>query len=59
MVRVQLNKPWPDAYAFVEPASFTPTFILIHEGKEVDRIEGYPGDNHFWFLLNTMLDKLP
>lgn len=58
IVRVQLNKPWPETYAFVEPATMTPSFILIDNGEEVDRIEGYPGDEHFWFLLNLMLDKL-
>jgi len=59
MVRVQLNKPWPDNYSFVQAATVTPSFILVHEGVEIDRIEGYPGDIHFWFLLNSMLDQLP
>jgi thioredoxin-related protein len=59
LVRVQLNEVWPDPYTFIEPASVTPTFILVSEGKEVDRLVGYPGDEHFWFLLNEMLDKLP
>jgi len=57
MVRVQLNKPWPEAYASIKPARFTPTFILVQNGEEIDRIEGYPGDQHFWFLLTQLLNK--
>ena len=56
--RVDLNSPWPADLVSVTPATLTPTFILIHEGNEVDRIAGYPGDNHFWFLLGEMLKKL-
>jgi len=56
---LQLNEPWPEDYAFINPASVTPTFILVEDGEEVDRIVGYPGDEHFWFLLNELLDKLP
>jgi len=60
LVRVQLGDDWPERYAFVNPAAVTPTFILVgDDGEEVDRIVGYPGDEHFWFLLNELLDKLP
>ena len=34
------------------------TFILVDKGEEVDRLIGYPGDEHFWFLLGDMLEKL-
>ena len=34
---------------------FTPTFLLVHHDKEVGRIEGYPGDEFFWALLNMLL----
>jgi thioredoxin-related protein len=33
---------------------FTPTFILAHDGQEVGRIEGYPGEDFFWALLKTL-----
>lgn len=36
---------------------FTPTFILIEDGIEVGRIEGYPGEDFFWGLLGMMLDR--
>lgn len=33
---------------------FTPTFILAHNGQEVGRIEGYPGEEFFWGLLKSL-----
>lgn len=56
--RLQLADPWPNDLQDVRKASFTPTFILIDNGVEVDRLVGYPGDEHFWFLLNQMLEQL-
>lgn len=41
------------------PILYTPTFVLVANGKEVGRIEGYPGDAFFWGLLERLLDKLP
>jgi len=38
---------------------FTPTFVLLDDGKELSRIEGYPGEDFFWALLGMMIDKLP
>ena len=37
--------------------SFTPTFILVRDGQEVSRIEGYPGEDFFWGLLERMLEE--
>jgi thioredoxin-related protein len=37
---------------------YTPTFILVEDGAEVDRIVGYPGENAFWSLLGQMLERL-
>ncbi|MDJ1018185.1 MAG: hypothetical protein QNJ35_16870 [Paracoccaceae bacterium] len=36
---------------------FTPTFLLVEDGRELDRMEGYTGDEFFWVLLNQMLDR--
>lgn len=35
---------------------FTPTFILVHDGTEKGRIEGYPGEDFFWGLLGQVMD---
>ena len=34
---------------------FTPTFILIEKDQEIARIEGYPGEDFFWVLLEEAL----
>jgi len=36
---------------------FTPTFILLRDGREVGRILGYPGADFFWSLLDDQLRK--
>lgn len=45
----------PDGVTFTRPAVFTPTFVLVQDGRELGRIEGYPGDNFFWGMLEMML----
>jgi len=55
---LQLSEAMPTQYSDVKPARVTPTFILVEGNKEIDRLEGYPGDNYFWFLLGEMLAKL-
>lgn len=36
---------------------FTPTFVLVHMGKELGRIEGNPGEDFFWPLLYKLLSS--
>jgi thioredoxin-related protein len=47
--------------AFTSYVRFTPTFILVKDGVEVGRIEGYPGEDFFWGLLAMMFKdaKIP
>jgi len=49
----------PEDVAFTSPPVFTPTFVLIDEGRELGRIEGYAGDEFFWFVLGQLLDAHP
>lgn len=56
--RLQIADPLPAEFSKVRPATVTPTFILVDNGQEVDRLVGYPGDEYFWFLLGEMLEKL-
>jgi len=55
--RIDLYEPVPDDLSLAGTVSFTPTFILVEDGKELARIEGYPGDAFFWGLLEMMLKK--
>ncbi|MDA5094545.1 thioredoxin family protein [Aliiroseovarius sp. KMU-50] len=45
------------AFSLKRPVSFTPTFLLIEGGHEMARIEGYPGEDFFWGLLERMLTE--
>ena len=41
------------------PVRFTPTFVLVDEDHEIGRIEGYPGEDFFWGLLERLLQTPP
>tara|TARA_R110002049_G_scaffold10127_3_gene50336 strand:+ start:39746 stop:40108 length:363 start_codon:yes stop_codon:yes gene_type:complete len=36
---------------------FTPTFIVVDDGRELARLEGYPGRDFFWPLLDQILQE--
>ncbi len=36
---------------------FTPTFVLFDDGREIGRIEGYPGEDFFWGLLQNLVPE--
>ena len=55
LTRIQLRAPLPVGMQFDRPAAFTPTFVLLQDGIEVGRIEGYPGADFFWGLLGQMI----
>ena len=57
--RVDVHEPLPGDLRFLKPAFFTPTFILVTQGREIGRIQGYPGEDFFWSLLGELLEKLP
>ena len=56
--RAQIND-LPENVEFASRPVFTPTFVLIDDGRELGRIEGYAGDEFFWFLLGQLLDAHP
>lgn len=53
--RVDLHAPVPEDLHFNGPVIFTPTFILVEDGEEQGRIEGYAGDEMFWAMLTVTL----
>lgn len=55
--RYDLHHDRLDGVSLVRPVLFTPTFLLIENGAEVGRIEGYPGDAFFWGLLSGMFQR--
>ncbi len=43
----------------VSPIRFTPTFVLMAENREIARIEGYPGEDFFWDMVQQIILRLP
>jgi hypothetical protein len=59
LIRQDIASALPDGVELSSPPVFTPTFVLLHDGTEIGRIEGYPGEDFFWGLLGMMIEKLP
>ena len=56
LARYDLHSETPDVM-LQKRVHFTPTFLLIQDGVEVGRIEGYPGEDFFWGLLTMMFQR--
>lgn len=57
LYRMDIRAKRPDDITFARSLTFTPTFVLVVDGREVSRIEGYPGEDFFWGLLGKMLSQ--
>lgn len=58
--RVDIHAARPGDLQDIQGVRFTPTFVLTDDqGREVGRINGYPGQDFFWGLLSELLEKLP
>lgn len=55
--RMDIHAKRPDDITFARSLTFIPTFVLVVEGQEMSRIEGYPGEDFFWGLLGKMLSQ--
>ena len=53
--RIDRDRPLPSDLADIDPGAFTPTFVVVDEGREIGRIRGYPGDAFFFGLLDRIL----
>ncbi len=56
--RVDLRAPRPADLEVVGDVVYTPTFVLMEDGREVGRITGYPGEDFFWPMLEDLLRGL-
>ena len=56
--RLMVHTQLPEGIALKAPATYTPTFVLIEEGREIGRITGYPGEDFFWGYLADLISKL-
>jgi thioredoxin-related protein len=56
--RVNIDQSVPPDLAFIAIERITPQFVLVANGREIGRIRGYPGEDHFWGLLGVLIKKL-
>ena len=56
--RVDLHALRPDDLQSISGVIYTPTFLLVEAGRELGRITGYPGEDHFWGLLGHILERI-
>jgi thioredoxin-related protein len=54
--RVQIDDV-PDELVLKSRPVLTPTFILVRDGQELARLEGYPGEDFFWPMLSQMIEQ--
>lgn len=55
--RYDIHGDPPENLSLLRKVVFTPTFILVNDGQEIGRIEGYPGEDFFWALLSQMIER--
>ena len=55
--RIDIHDDYPADLSFARSLFFTPTFVLVEDGQELARIEGYPGEDCFWGLLEVMMAR--
>ena len=56
--RLDIHDKLPQKFTLKSPPAFTPTFVVVKDGAEIGRIEGYPGEDFFWGLLEQVLKLL-
>lgn len=52
--RVQIDE-LPGDLVIARRVNYTPTFLVVEDGRELARLEGYPGPDFFWPLLDALL----
>ena len=55
--KVDLDRGVPADLTLDAPVRFTPTFVLVENGREIGRVTGYINDATFWGLLEKLLMK--
>jgi hypothetical protein len=55
--RLDIDAPLPPDLGFIDVERLTPLFVLVDKGREIGRIRGYPGEDHFWGLLRMLIEQ--
>ena len=56
--RVDIQNQKASGIVLASPVRYTPTFVVVDNGREIGRITGYSNDNAFWGLLDALAAKL-
>lgn len=56
--RVDADEDLPPDLEHLVGVFYTPTFVVMEEGREVGRIIGYPGEDFFWPMLDEIIAKM-
>ena len=56
--RVNMDSPATFRVRLVSPVRYTPTFVVVDDGREIGRITGYINDDAFWGLLRTFVTRI-
>lgn len=53
--RINLDRGQPQGLGLAMPVHYSPTFVLVDEGREIGRVIGYIDASTFWGLLTKMV----
>ena len=56
--RIDIHDPLPGDISLSTRIAYTPTFVLLEDGREVGRLEGY-SPHFFWPMLNRLFERSP
>lgn len=56
--RIDIGQQSQAGVTLASPVRYTPTFVVVDNGKEIGRITGYISDDSFWGLLDQLVAKL-
>jgi hypothetical protein len=56
--RVDIGRQTAAGITLAAPVIYTPTFVVVDNGREIGRITGFINDGAFWGLLDTLAAKL-
>jgi hypothetical protein len=56
--RINAGHQTTGGIALASPVRFTPTFVVVDNGREIGRITGYLNDDAFWGLLAALATKI-
>jgi hypothetical protein len=56
--RINTGSQTAGGITLASPVRYTPTFVVVDNGREVGRITGYLNDDAFWGLLAVLATKV-